>query len=300
MTPLLSIVVPTLDRRETLEHVLPTLIRQTASPDTYEVVLCDGGSRDGTAELVRNLAIPALRWLPNAGPSRAACRNAGVGAARGEWVLFTDADILADAGLVESHLAAHRQAPDSAVVGWEIQVASLDEYRALVERRQHAKSLHPRWTRTLSWCFFLTGNASVSREALSRVGGFDESFTGYGHEDLELGYRLERSGLRIRYEPKAVNYHWHPHSFEQRLEKMEASGAATVHCFRKHRDPMMLLKMGVNPVTWLGHAIVDRAPRLRARWRNAGPQSPVSQALALQDAYMSGAKRAWRVSRRTP
>jgi len=48
----------------------------------------------------------------------------------------------------------------------------------------------------------------VLRADLERVGRFDEAFTGYGHEDLELGYACS-SGISIEYAPEAVNYHWH-------------------------------------------------------------------------------------------
>ena len=63
MTPVLSVVIPTFNRRETLEVVLPMLARQTLSLEQYELLLCDSGSTDGTAALVEELAIPNLRHL---------------------------------------------------------------------------------------------------------------------------------------------------------------------------------------------------------------------------------------------
>ncbi len=237
MTPRLSIVVPTLDRRGTLTRVLPALAGQSVAQSDYEILLCDGGSTDGTGELVRETGIPNLRFVELAGSSRAQCRNTGVRLSRGRVVLFTDADILADSRLVEQHLQAHARYPGSAVVGREVQVASIEAYdlaRASPSRRRSALGER---RRRIAWIFFTTGNASAERDALERAGGFDESFTHYGHEDLELGYRLQQAGVEIRYEPEAVNYHWHPHSLGERLAKMEASGAATVRCYRKHRDP---------------------------------------------------------------
>jgi glycosyltransferase involved in cell wall biosynthesis len=47
----------------------------------------------------------------------------------------------------------------------------------------------------LPWLFFGGGNVSVSRAALAQTGGFEESFVGWGSEDLELGYRLHRSNV---------------------------------------------------------------------------------------------------------
>lgn len=59
----------------------------------------------------------------------------------------------------------------------------------------------------LAWSYGTTGNLSVARAPLERVGGFDESFEGWGLEDTELHYRLTRAGLRTRVAPAACNYH---------------------------------------------------------------------------------------------
>jgi len=57
------------------------------------------------------------------------------------------------------------------------------------------------------WVFLLSGNFSVRAETLQQTGGFDETFRGWGLEDVELGYRLHRQGARFIYEPAAASYH---------------------------------------------------------------------------------------------
>ena len=129
MTPIISVVIPTFNRRETLETVLPLLASQTLPADQYELLLCDSGSTDGTAELVADLNIPNLRHiLPAENRGRSGARNAGIRAAIGEFVLFTDADIIPSPNLLAEHLRLHRAHPHSAVVGLEIQVDSVAEY----------------------------------------------------------------------------------------------------------------------------------------------------------------------------
>jgi GT2 family glycosyltransferase len=296
MNPTLSVVVPTLNRCDTLAHVLPTLAAQTVAADAFEILLCDAGSIDGTADLVARLGLPNLRVLRCDGLARGPSRNTGIQCARGDLVLFNDADILADGDLIARHIAAHRRHPASAVVGCEVRVDSLDEYRAVRRDPRRRRTLHPAWKRRLSWLFFVTGNASVARDALVRVGMFDDRFTAYGHEDLELGYRLQRDGVRIRYEPAAVNYHWHPETLEARMAKMEASGRATIRLYRKHRDPRILLRMGVNPVSLALHALLG-GQDAAAGWRRRAEASRVARNIALELAYVSGVKAAWRESR---
>src|SRR5215469_9984201 len=189
----ISVVIPTYNRLDTLRHVIPTLLEQDVPRDSYELLVCDSNSSDGTAEFLASASAEHgnVRHLPGAYSGRAAARNAGIAAARGEIVLFNDSDILASPDLLSAHLRRHREPARVAVVGWEVQVRDLEDYAFKRDHPDARGHLHPPSRKRLSWLYFLTGNASVPRADLQRVGGFDESFTGYGHEDLELGYRLQ-------------------------------------------------------------------------------------------------------------
>lgn len=91
-TPSLSIIVPVLNEAATLPKLLSELARQGGV--TYELLLCDGGSDDGSAELAVRL-LPTFpfsaRWLPSP-RGRAAQMNAGAAAASGAYLLFLHAD----------------------------------------------------------------------------------------------------------------------------------------------------------------------------------------------------------------
>ncbi len=192
--PRISVVVPTYNRLDTLSHVIPSLLAQDLRRGEFEVLVADSNSTDGTREFLAGVAAehPGVRHLPGPYTGRAMARNAGIAAARAPIVLFTDADILASPDLLSRHLAHHDAGPAQAVVGMEVQVSSFEDYLA---KRAHAAlraPLHGTKPKRLSWLYFLTGNASVPKAELDQVGRFDEDFTGYGHEDLELGYRLQR------------------------------------------------------------------------------------------------------------
>jgi len=270
--------------------VLPLLARQTLPPDQYELLLCDSGSTDGTVELVAELAIPNLRHIrPAENRGRSGARNAGIREARGEFVLFTDADILPSPNLLEEHLRLHRAHPHSAVVGLEVQVDSVAEYEQVRDNPyDKGRHMHGRTDKVMSWLFFLTGNASAPRQGLLDVGLFDENFTVYGHEDLELGYRLQKAGYTIRYNAAAVSYHWHPVPFEERCDKMRHSGVATRRFYNKHHDWMILLRLGVNPVTLGLHALIGAFPGWQARLRSKSMRTGWGRELTLQYYYLCG------------
>lgn len=290
MAPLISVVIPTFNRRETLEKVLPLLARQTLPASDYELLLCDSGSTDGTLELVAELAIPNLRHiLPAENRGRSGARNAGIREAVGDLVLFTDADILATPTLLEEHLELHRARPRTAMVGLEVQVASLGEYESVRDNPcVKGRHLHGANGKPLSWLFFLTGNASVSRQALLDVGMFDENFTQYGHEDLELGYRLSKAGYKILYNPRAVNFHWHPVAFEDRCDNKRHSGVATRRFYNKHHDPFILLRLGISPVSLALHSLVRAVPAWREKLRSREYRTGLGWHLTLQYYYLCG------------
>jgi glycosyltransferase involved in cell wall biosynthesis len=292
--PELSVVIPTYDRLATLAAVLPTLLEQDLLPARYELLVCDSNSTDGTAEHLAELRSrhPNVRHLPGAYGGRAAARNAGIAAARGTVVLFNDADILASPNLLSTHLRHHRQRSHIAVVGLEVQVKDLADYAFKRDHPQSRGHLHPPSRKKLSWLYFLTGNASVRREDLLRAGCFDESFTGYGHEDLELGYRLQREGIEILYEPQAVNYHCQDVGYEDQKEKMRLAGRSTARFYRKHPDFEVMLKLGMTPLSMGAHSILSRLPHLLGYIDRRAERSRLARELLLQYYYVSGVKEA--------
>ena len=295
--PEVSVVIPTYNRLETLRHVVPSLLANTLPRDGYEIVVADSNSSDGTAEYLKRISDenPNVRHLPGSYSGRAMARNAGIAAARGAIVVFTDADIIASPDLLERHLTHHRESNAVAVVGMELQVGSLEEYERLRDHPEIRRPLHPAGRKRLSWLYFLTGNASVRKDDLERVGSFDQNFTGYGHEDLELGYRLQEAGIGILYEPGAVNYHWHPVPYDEQKKKMELAGRSTVRFYRKHRAFGVKARLGMTPLSLALHSVVRSTPRLLDRLERTGADHPgLARTVVYQYHYVSGIKAALR------
>jgi GT2 family glycosyltransferase len=290
----LSVVIPTYNRLDTLRYVVPSLLEQHTPREGYELLICDSNSNDGTAEYLAEVSSqhPNVRHLPGSYTGRAMARNAGIEHAQGEVVLFNDSDIIADPGLLDAHLAHHRERRAIAVVGWEVQVHSIADYEYKRDHPQERGSLHPASRKRLSWLYFLTGNASVRREDLLRVGCFDENFTGYGHEDLELGYRLRKAGVQILYEPRAVNYHCQDVPHENQVEKMKLAGRSTVRFYRKHPDFAVMANLGMTPVSLGLHSALSKLPWVLGYFDRRTGESKFARDLIQQYYYVSGIKNA--------
>ncbi len=217
--PSLAVVIPTHNRRAILERTLDALDAQ--SQLDFRIVVVDDGSTGGTFEWLERRAERA------SGPRLVARRqeNRGQGQARNralrevdeELVLFLGDDIIPLPDFVAEHLVAHarpeaRRAP-TAVVGFtdwrrsEMKVTPALEM-ANVEGHQFGFA-HMTAGEEVPFSCFYTSNLSLPRRLLGDE-PFDAAFAAYGWEDIELGYRLSRGGLRLVYHPPAAAEHLHP------------------------------------------------------------------------------------------
>src|SRR5580692_5442935 len=272
----ISVVIPTYNRLDTLSRVLPTLLDQDLEPSQYELLVCDSNSTDGTAEFLAGVVQTHGNVRHLAGPysGRAAARNAGIAQARAGIVLFNDADIFASPDLLSTHLRRHGKRTGIAVVGLEVQVRDFEEYEYKRDHPDARGHLHPPSRRKLSWLYFLTGNASVR------------------HEDLELGYRLQRLGLEIVYEPLAVNYHCQDVAYGDQKEKMRLAGRSTARFYRKHPHVDVMFNLGMTPFSLWAHSALTRMPLLLGAIASTAERSWLARELLLQYHYVSGIKQA--------
>ncbi len=189
--PLISVVIPTYNRAHVVGRAIKSVLAQTL-PD-FECIVVDDGSTDETVQLVEGFRDPRIRLVrlaENGGVSRA--RNAGIQAARGEWVAFLDSDDEWLPRKLELQLARLRDsgAPRMTVVYCRCYVhdesTHLTKQTRLVFEGDVFNHLLGGWRPpTASVCM-------VHRASLLGVGGFDERLP--VSEDYDLWLRLAESG----------------------------------------------------------------------------------------------------------
>src|SRR5215471_2854845 len=118
----ITVAICTFNRAESLRRTLDSLIAMQI-PDAcrWEVVVVNNNSRDHTDEVVnrfRELLPIRLRFEPRPGLSNA--RNRAMDAARGEYILWTDDDVIVDAGWLAAYMSSFRRWPEAAVFGGRI------------------------------------------------------------------------------------------------------------------------------------------------------------------------------------
>lgn len=214
-TPRLSVVIPTHNRRGYVVDTIESLRGQSLTADQFEVVVVCDGDLDGTQAALAKLDTPfRLKVLVQPQSGAAAARNRGVSESSADLILFLDDDILAEPELLAEHLSSHAGHPERVVVGrllpdptirprgWTVwEQRNFDRRYELI-----ASGFTPLDGRKL-----YSGNVSVGRAEFEAAGGFDVQYR--RAEDIELGYRLERRGADIRFNPGAACVHRGVHSF---------------------------------------------------------------------------------------
>ena len=229
LTPQLSIIIPTYNRKDILLKALTGYEHQTAQTKTLEIIIVVDGSTDGTGQAVADFAMTSpimVRCLSQQNKGPAAARNYGIREAKGAILLFTDDDIIPAPTLAAEHLAWHQKLPadNFAMLGqvkWspEVHPTPFMEWMGSQGALFGYASLSP--GKEASFEYFYTCNVSVKREFLMKNGVFDDTFRGSGYEDTELSYRLMNKGLHIVYNPAAIGYHSKSMSYAEACRRQE-------------------------------------------------------------------------------
>lgn len=230
----LTVIIPTYNRVKLLAKALAGYEKQSSPELIGELLIVDDGSTDGTEAFVREFCgksrLP-VRYLRQSNKGPAAARNLGISEAKSHLVLFTDSDIIPSHDLVEQHSAGHRQHPEiyTAILGyvtWSPEVNPTPFMRWYGEDAMLFAYRSARGRTELDFRFFYTCNLSVKTSLLREYGRFNESFRSAAYEDTELGYRLSKHGMTLRYNPAAVGYHYQFFSFAAACRKARANADA--------------------------------------------------------------------------
>lgn len=255
---LVSFVIPSHNRRETLRRTLRSLAEQTVAAGEYEVVVALDACDDGSEEMLAALDSPYdLRWVRPPGRGRAAACNAAVAAARGAVLIVLDDDMTVVPEFVERHRSHHPAGSRRCVLG--AVPVRVEASSTLAARYVKAKfDLHlsrlsdpEHLARPRS---FYSGNASLRAEAMTAAGGFDESFGIYGNEDVELALRLRGAGVELAYDPLALAHQEYGKGLTGLQRDTLAKGRTTVLLARAHPEvfgDLRLAEPGEGSGPWL-------------------------------------------------
>ncbi len=188
--PLLSIVIPCLNENGVVNRLLDQLLAQQTAD--IEIITADSGSNDGTVELLESYNERGVIVMQNAGIGVSKARNAGAHAARGEWLLFLDADTTLPKQFIGKLVGILVHEPAFDVATFRYRAATYNPFYFLY-------IFFSRLYQRLSALFgrqHVTGTGILIRAQMhAAAGGFDESLR--FAEDLAYAQTLQGHGARF-------------------------------------------------------------------------------------------------------
>jgi glycosyltransferase involved in cell wall biosynthesis len=231
---MISVIVPAYNAEATIGECVRALQHQSLASDKYEIIVVDDGSADRTAELA---AATGARVLQQAHQGPAAARNEGVQTARGEIIMFTDADCIPAQDWIEQMSAPLADAKVDGVKG-----AYATRQREVVARlaQLEFEERYDRLERSRFVDFFDSHALALRKSVLYARGSFDTFFPAANNEDVDLAYRFATVGSGLTFNRAAVVYHHHPSNWAVYVVQKLWRGYWRMQVYRRYPRKMLV------------------------------------------------------------
>jgi succinoglycan biosynthesis protein ExoA len=242
--PLISVVLPIRNEARPLPALLASLMNQDFPASDFEIIVADGRSTDGTRDLVRRFAAEssiAVTLIDNPAIRSASGRNAGLRAARGEFVLFIDG---------HCHIPSNRLLRDTLFLFEETRADCLCRPQPLLApigsgfgaavAAVRASTLG-QGRDSLIYDMTISGfvdpassGAAYRRSVFATIGTYDERFDAC--EDVELNMRVRKSGIKSYTDPRLAVFYEPRTSLQSLIKQMLRYGRGRVRLMMRHPD----------------------------------------------------------------
>ncbi len=226
--PLVSVLITTKNEEKNLPACLDSIKSQTYPQDRIEIIVVDNYSSDRTQEIARSYGARVF----TKGPERSSQRNFGFEIAKGEWVLFLDADMRLSEKVIEE--CVRKVKSDSSIVGLYIPEVVIGR-GFWIKVRRFERSFY---NATVIDCVRF-----VNRKVFLEIGGFDESLT--GPEDWDLDRRIRKVG-KVDIINSPLFHDEGRFSFSKYLRKKSYYAGTVDNYIRKwgRKDPLVKKQLG--------------------------------------------------------
>lgn len=227
---MISIIIPSYNSKKTIEQTLNSILNQNFK-EKYEIIVVDSSS-DETSKIISKFPIRLIKQKPR-GP--AAARNKGVKNAIGEIIVFIDADCVAPKNWLKNLLKPFRDKNTVAVAGTyktinkDNMIARFVGYE-IEQRHEKMKSFK-------KIDFVATFNCAYRKKIFLKFRGFNEKMT--QAEDADLSFRIAKKNYKIKYQPSAFVYHYHPNSLMKYLKQKFLRGYWKIFLYLEHKKRVL-------------------------------------------------------------
>ena len=267
-SPKVSIIVAAYNSQDTIEECLKSILALNYQANFFEVIVMDGGSKDGTVKIAQKFPIKVISIRLNA----PAAYNYAMKIASFPILGFIDADAKVEVEWLNK-LAPHLAEPKVAGVSGSIETWNSDNPWA----RSIGYELKNRYRRIGKFTDRIaTMNLLLKKAVIEEAGGWDEKLP--SQYDTDFGFRIAVKGYKIAYEPTAVCYHFNRPTLKAYYRQQLQYGRNTLKLYFKHGhlakgDEITDVGMNIQPILFLGIVaffFVGIVPPLRLLWVVSG------------------------------
>jgi glycosyltransferase involved in cell wall biosynthesis len=217
-TPYVSVIIPTYNRKDLLAACLASVEEQSYPKDSFEVIVVDDGSTDGTPDILStycasNASTRTIRQS-NRGPAEA--RNQGALNSTGEIICFTDDDCRPDRDWIKNIVRAYKDEKTGGVGGRISAYSTEDPLNAYSEKNKFFDQ------ENLIKVMAIGANSSFRTNVFLMLQGFDGFFS--SSEDVDLGIRMQLAGYYFAYASDAIVRHNHRGTLQGILKQVYSYG----------------------------------------------------------------------------
>ena len=239
-----SVIFATHNREDVLGAVFECWRKvHAATKYEYEIICSDDESTDGTVGIIEGVKDLPIVLIKNPKGGAGPARNAALKIARGKIIIFTGDDMFPREDFINRHFENYLKYGDSVAtlgrIDWHSSICLNHLMRHITEIgcEQFGFIALPSY-QLIDFRHFYTSNISVSKKLLDmQETHFSSQFDKYGFEDIELGYRLQKDGMKMIYDPDIVIEHHHIYeSVEKFCTRQQNAGEELVVFNDMHDD----------------------------------------------------------------
>lgn len=239
-----SIIFATHNRQDVLGAVFDAWRKvDKVTKYTYEIICSDDESTDQTTKIIEQVQDLPIKLIRNKKGGASKARNAALEIATGKLIIFTGDDIFPNENYINAHYENYLKYGECVAtlgrIDWhpDIKLNHLMKHITEIGCEQFGFIGLPAY-QMIDFRHFYTSNISVPASLLKSLDRcFNTDFDKYGFEDIELGYRLQKAGMKIYYDPDIMAYHHHVYdSVEKFCNRQISSGEELVVFNHMHND----------------------------------------------------------------
>ncbi|MCP5100315.1 MAG: glycosyltransferase family 2 protein [Chloroflexi bacterium] len=256
MSPEISVIIPTYNRKSSVLRLLNSLCNQSLPVTAYEVIVVDDGSRDDTATIAQEAFPFAFTYLLQKNSGATIARNYGVSKSQGNVLVFIDDDITISHKTLESLTTHCLQTPNIVVMGTLIQRNDGDDsIYADIQLAEYAHHVTDK-DRFVDFVECNTELLCVRRDDFFALDMLQDPTDGRGWpnwDDVDFGYRSHQNGFRLLQAADAIGEHWDYSmgDWQTACHRWQRACKSAVLLFRVHPElpphlPMLYDKTPIN------------------------------------------------------